>query len=353
MNYIMSIFFRAIPLIMGIICASYGWQILYIGQVAGSDYIIAGHVLIGLSAICIALFCTASVIIRQLIHHVNIADKWGWAMLGYFTGIITLFYGIYLWRTFPNQAPYFVSGNILFGIGLITCCVSTVATASTKFIQIPANSANLKWGEKTEKAFHSWQGNSMIFIPIICAIAGLFRTADLLANESNVPFYVAGHVLLGLSLICASLIALVASVVRQINNHFSQVERWGWSCWVLLMGTINIILGIWVLIVDNNPTMLAPGVVLIGLGLICYSISSKVILLAAVWRQSFSLANRIPIIPVVTTLICLFIAAFLFEASLSQVHYFIPARVMIGLGAVCFTLFSIVSILESGTSGKK
>jgi len=30
--------------------------------------------------------------------------------------------------------------------------------------------------------------------------------------------------------------------------------------------------------------------------------------------------------------------------------YFVPARVLAGLGGICFTLFSIVSILESGTS---
>ena len=36
----------------------------------------------------------------------------------------------------------------------------------------------------------------------------------------------------------------------------------------------------------------------------------------------------------------------------THADYFIPARVLVGLGAICFTLFSIVSILESGTSGK-
>lgn len=352
MNYAMSLFFRAIPLAMGVICAGYGWQILNVGQTAGDDYIIAGHVLVGLSAICLALFCTASVIIRQLIQHFNVVDKWFWAMLGYAAGLATLAYGMYLWRADAGDAAYFVSGNVLFGIGLIACCVSTVAAASTRFIRIPHNSAKLSWGDVAAGAFRPWQGRLLVSIPAICAIVGLIRTADLLANESEIAFYVAGHVLLGLSLICASLIALVASVVRQISNRFSQGERGAWSFWVLLMGTINIVLGVWVLAVNNNPMMLAPGIVLIGLGLICYSISSKVILLAAVWRQTFALANRIPIIPVVTTLACLFVAAFLFEASLQQAHYFIPARVMVGLGAVCFTLFSIVSILESGTSGK-
>ena len=89
-----------------------------------------------------------------------------------------------------------------------------------------------------------------------------------------------------------------------------------------------------------------------GLGLVCYSISSKVILLAKIWRREFKLANRIPMIPVLTALACLFLAAFVFELATVNADYFIPARVLVGLGAICFTLFSIVSILESGTSGK-
>ena len=94
------------------------------------------------------------------------------------------------------------------------------------------------------------------------------------------------------------------------------------------------------------------GFVLIGLALICWSISSKVILLAKIWHADFPLANRIPIIPVLTALACLFLAAFLYEAALSEPKYFVPARVLTGFGAICFTLYSIVSILESGASKK-
>ncbi|WP_289065795.1 DUF2776 family protein [uncultured Alistipes sp.] len=32
--------------------------------------------------------------------------------------------------------------------------------------------------------------------------------------------------------------------------------------------------------------------------------------------------------------------------------YFVPARVLAGFGAICFALYSIVSILESGASKK-
>lgn len=81
---------------------------------------------------------------------------------------------------------------------------------------------------------------------------------------------------------------------------------------VLAMGTLSILWGL--LILKNpNPAESSIGYIMIGLGLVCYSISSKVILLAAIWRNTFKLANRIPLIPVFTALLCLFLSAFLFE----------------------------------------
>ena len=87
-----------------------------------------------------------------------------------------------------------------------------------------------------------------------------------------------------------------------------------------------------------------------GLGLVCFSILSKVGLLALVWRRTFALANRVPLIPILTALACLFLSSFVFQAAVDDSNVFIPARVLVGLGAICFSLYSIVSILESGTS---
>ena len=92
------------------------------------------------------------------------------------------------------------------------------------------------------------------------------------------------------------------------------------------------------------------GFILIGLGLVCFSISSKILLLAKVWRQEFKLANRIPLIPVMTALFALFLGAFLFEEATVDNAFLFPLEVLIGLGRYLFSLFSIVSILESGTS---
>ena len=55
-------------------------------------------------------------------------------------------------------------------------------------------------------------------------------------------------------------------------------------------------------------------------------------------------------LPIFIDTIGTFLSAFLFEAAVFNPAYFVPARVMVGLGGVCFTLFSIVSILESGTA---
>ena len=165
-------------------------------------------------------------------------------------------------------------------------------------------------------------------------------------------FLVAGTVMGGLACICTSLIALVASIAKQIRNTYGESDRKNWPKLVLVMGTVAFIWGLVVILAMAGNVANTTGFIMMGLGLVCFSISSKVILLAKVWKQSFALANRIPLIPVLTALLCLFLAAFLFEEGVYDNAFFVPARVLVGLGAICFCLFSIVSILESGTSKK-
>lgn len=349
MNYYMSILFRAIPLFMGAICLTYGLYINTLGDKLGSGYIVASHVIIFFTAICIALFATAATIIRQLTNKYNSFFKFILPTIGYSFSAISMIGGLYFALNDGGNSAYFVSGSIAFGIGLISCCISTVALSSTKFLLIPNNSKNLKEGEKPDGCFTEGFSKFLIAIPIVCTIIGLSVSAYLLSDTKNIPSLVAGFVVFGISLVCASLISLVASVSRQIQNTFTEKERWKWSILVLVLGSINAILGICILLISKNQALIAPGYVLIGLGLVCYSISSKVLLLASVWRRKSELAKRIPLIPVVTALICLFLGVYLSEAELVNVSYFVPAHVMIGLGAICFTLFSIVSILEDGT----
>lgn len=345
MNLKISVFFRAIPLIMGAICFGFGFYVRGMG--IGDGYIIAGNVLISLTAICIALFSTAATIIRQIIKRFNRIDRIFYPLLGYAAGIFTAGCGIALFTSGGTPADY-VSGNVVFGVGLIACCVATVAVSSGKFSMIPQNSAKLVYGQAVSGGYSKGTYGVYFAVPVICAAIAVIRGAFLLAGNTT-PDFVAGHVMTGLGLVCASLIALVATILRQIQNQFGDRERWKWSIMVAALGTVCILWGI-LTMNPYNATAVAPGFVLIGLGLICYSISSKVLLLASVWRRDAPLSKRIPMIPVMTALSCLFLAAFLFEASYANTNFFVPAHIMVGLGAVCFTLFAIVSILESGTS---
>jgi hypothetical protein len=157
-------------------------------------------------------------------------------------------------------------------------------------------------------------------------------------------------VVAGLAFICTSLIGLVWSILRQVQNSYGERDRLMWPLLVIAMGSLSLIWGIVLLVLDNESYYLTPGFVMTGLGLVCFSILSKVGLLALVWRRTFSLANRVPLLPILTALTCLFLAAFVFQAAVANPNVFIPARVLTGLGAICFSLYSIVSILESGTS---
>jgi hypothetical protein len=138
---------------------------------------------------------------------------------------------------------------------------------------------------------------------------------------------------------------LVLSILRQVQNTYGERDRLIWPLLVIVMGSLSMIWGIVLLALDR-----APYFVMTGLGLVCFSILSKVGLLALVWRRTFELANRVPLLPILTALTCLFLVAFVFQAAVADPNVFIPARVLVGLGAICFSLYSIVSILESGTS---
>ncbi|MEF9996441.1 MAG: DUF2776 family protein [Burkholderiaceae bacterium] len=349
MNFSLSLLFRAIPLVMALICLALGFYVS--GGGSDADHFLAGNVLVSLASICFALFCTAATIIRQLVG--SYAPMWRWVLpvAGYAVAGATAIYGLSL-ISGATTAAGFVAGHVIVGVGLITACVATVATASTRFTLIPLNSHSQPGAPVPVGAHSASAAMLMMAVPAVCGVVAYAWALLLLGQSGSAPHYVAGHVLGGLAAICVSLIALVAAVARQIRNQFSERERYLWPWLVVAMGALNIFWGGAVLLGADGPVRIAPGFVLIGLGLICFSILSKVMLLSLVWRQIFPLASRVPLIPVGTALACLFLAAFLFEAAVSDVAFFVPARVMVGLGAVCFTLFSIVSVLEAGTSGQ-
>lgn len=347
MNHGISILFRAIPLAMAAFCFAYGAYIFASGD--DTARLTAGPVVFCLGSICVALYCTAATIIRQIIGTYSDAAKYIFPAIGYTFAVLTLISGVLILTSHWPGA--LVTGHVVCGLGLITACVSTAATSSTLFSLIPKNSADDTYSVNPA-GFTRAQASLLIFI--VTAVAAVaWAWCILLYIRGTVPAHiVAGSVMFGIACVCTSLIALVASIARQVRGSYTMAEKGKWMVLVLAMGALAFVLGLILIITFRGQTINFVGFVLIGLALICWSISSKVILLAKIWHAEFPLANRIPIIPVVTALACLFLAAFLYEGALFEAKYFVPARVLTGFGAICFTLFSIVSILESGASKK-
>ena len=235
MNYGISILFRAIPLAMAIFCFGYGAFIYGYGD-AGSR-VVAGPVIFSLGMICIALFCTAATIIRQIIHTYNQAAKYGLPILGYLAAIVTIIGGICVFSNADGTSA-FVAGHVITGVGFITGCVATAATSSTRFSLIPGNSRGTG-NEVPEGAFSLGQERALEIIVILISLIAWIWAFVLLANSHVHPaYFVAGHVMAGLACICTSLIALVATIARQIRNVYSEKERSQWPKLVLLMGSI-------------------------------------------------------------------------------------------------------------------
>lgn len=349
MNHGISILFRAIPVVMAFICFFLGAFIFKYGDDGARQ--VAGPVVFFLGAICLALYATAATIIRQLIHKYHPALKYIIPAFGYVVAAIAIIAGIVIFSHAENS-NFIVSGHVVAGVGLIAACVSTAATSSTKFYLIPVNSGST--GNVVNKnGFTATTQNVLMGLTLLFSLVAWVWAIVLLSRIGEGAYYfVAGTVMGGLACICTSLIALVASIAKQIRNTYTERDRSMWPKLVLLMGAIAFVWGLIVILALIGDVANTTGFIMIGLGLVCFSISSKVILLAKVWKQSFALANRIPLIPVLTALLCLFLGAFLFEEGLYDNAFFVPARVLVGLGAICFCLFSIVSILESGTSKK-
>lgn len=346
MNYYFSIFYRAIPLVMALICFFGGYLVLKVG--GNPDALLTGPILISLGTICLALFCTAATIIRQIIKKYSELYKIFLPIFGYIVSLITCYYGyefIHIY-TYPF---HFVTGHVILGVGFISICVTTVALSSVKFSLIPGNSSSTTEIPPKE-AYSKTSQNILIGIPFVCAWV-LWIIAFILLNHSNIiENFVAGFVTMGIAAICTSLIGLVASIAKQVRNEYKRFDRYFWPALVLIMGTINVIVGILILTLNKENYAVAPGYVLIGLGMICYSISSKILLLAFVWKRESKLAGKVTLIPILTALFCLVLSSFLVIIYYPTNVIFVPDRVLTGLGAICFSLFSIVSILESATS---
>ena len=194
MNPSISVLFRVIPLAMGAVCLAFGLYVLSGGDDA--DHFVAGHVNVALTAICIALFTTAATIIRQLVHRYGKGRAVALPVVGYTVALATMIWGITIIAR-GDEPQFVVAGHVVLGIGFITVCVSTVATASTKFVLIRTSAARLAGGGAPDGAYSKAVGTVLIAIPALFAMAGLVLAVTLYARDGNAAL-IAGNVMVGL-----------------------------------------------------------------------------------------------------------------------------------------------------------
>ena len=241
MNHGISILFRVIPVVMAFICFFLGGFIFLYGDDGARQ--VAGPVVFFLGAICLALFATAATIIRQLIHKFHTVLKYIIPGFGYVVAFLTIASGIWIFG-FAENSNFIVSGHVVAGVGLITACVSTAATSSTKFYLIPANSANAA-NEVNKEGFSAMTQNVLIGLTLLFSLTAWVWAIVLLSRiGEGAYFLVAGTVMGGLACICTSLIALVASIAKQIRNTYGESDRKNWPKLVLVMGTVAFIWGL-------------------------------------------------------------------------------------------------------------
>lgn len=342
MNYGISLLFRAIPLAMALFCFAYGTCITLSGD--DPSRLTAGPVIFFLGSICVALYTAAATIIRQIIGTYTTSARYILPTVGYAFALLTLVCGLFV--IYSGEAGACVAGHAICGLGLITACAATVTVSSSRFTLIPRNSADTAFSINAA-GFSAGQAATLTAIPAILAAGAWLWTILLFSAASTTEHTAAGSFMLGIACICTSLIAPAAGIARQARGSYTLREKSSWTVLTLGMGSIAFVFGLIMLLAHGGEPIGSVGYILIGLALICWSISDTALLLAKTWHAEHPRTPHIPILPVVTTLCCLFLAAFLFEGSFLNGKFFVPARLLTGFGAVCFALFPIAAILES------
>ena len=136
-----------------------------------------------LGSICIALYCTAATIIRQIIGTYTAAAKYLFPAIGYAVAAMTVICGLFIIQSHMTGA--FVTGHVVCGLGFITACVSTAATSSTRFSLIPKNSGDSTFSVNPA-GFTRGQSSLLIFI-VSAIAAGAWVWCTLLFPLGQLP----------------------------------------------------------------------------------------------------------------------------------------------------------------------
>ncbi|MBR4399891.1 MAG: DUF2776 family protein [Aeriscardovia sp.] len=301
--------------------------------------LVAGRFLISLGSITFALFCVIATSMRQI---EGFARVWYFPVAGYSFALGVCIWAIVILST-GRSAADIVSGHMVLGAGMIALCVSTIALTSRHFLHIAANS--LHKANSSDRDISSYTRREVFLlasIPASVALCGFVYGIYSIALP-RLPEKLGGHALMAQSFVCLSLTFIVYILARQMNNTFLKKFKWRFSVYVVINGLINIIWGVCVLCLRPRP-FTTPGFGMIGLGLVCISISGKAHRVVGSWKGVSELAYFAAYFPALAGLCGLLLSAILFSAAVQNPLYLDSAYAVSGLAAVCVAIYGIVAI---------
>lgn len=340
-----SFLLRLITLSMTAFTLGFGFYLLF-----GRGSILPGKFMIALSSVTFALY---TVVASSMRPEEGVSPIWPFPAMGYAAGWAVTIWGITILARFPHAALGIVSGHLVFGVGMIAICISTISMTLIDWIRLfvkqPTTSqeADKAAGKANKYAYiEIWILTS---IPSFFAIVGFVYAIVSLCLPSPAQ-QIGGDALMAQSFVCLALVFLIHILSKQANNIYLKRFRWRYSIYIVGTGTINIIWGICVAAIKGG-SFIPPGFGMIGLGLVCFAICGKAHRVIGSWRNIPDIDFLASYFPILTLVAGLLISIVLFSTSLTNPNYTYAAYIMSGLSCVCLSIFGIVALPSVDASG--
>lgn len=343
--------YRAVPLAAAAVSVGFGAYILRQGRTP--DDLTAGLTMFQFALICLALYANAATVLWQHAHPFGGVGRYGYPIFAWLVAIVATGFSIWMMRLDIAEPVYFVVGHVTFAMAMVCVCIASVVSASAHFPQLVENASLPEGATPASRApFRGDTVASLSVIPVIATLIVWGWSFFLLRGiGSGTPEAQSngGHLMMGLAMVCTSLVALVFTVLRQTQNTYTARERVLWPGLAFLMGLITVLWGVYFASSPIEPFRHSAGFLMIGLGMNSWAILAKVLVLAVVWKSVAPMAGRIEIIPVLTTLVCLVLSIFLFESA--NPNLLTGARLLLGLGLAAYPVWAIVSVMQAHGQG--
>ena len=341
-----SFLLRLITLSMTAFTLGFGFYLLF-----GRASVLPGKFMIALSSVTFALY---TVVASSMRPEEGVSPIWPFPMLGYAAGWAVTIWGITILARFSSSALGIVSGHLVFGVGMIAICISTISMTLIDWIHLfvkqPSTNKEAQKAEEGKGSKYAYiEIWSLTSIPSFFAIVGFVYAIVSLCSSSPAQ-QIGGDALMAQSFVCLALVFLVHILSKQANNIFLTRFRWRYSIYIVCTGVVNIVWGICVAAIKGG-SFIPPGFGMIGLGLVCLAVCGKAHRVIGSWRNIPDIDFLASYFPILTLVAGLLISIVLFSTSLTNPNYTYAAYIMSGLSCVCLSIFGIVALPSVDASG--